>query len=123
MKMTPRTLVQSSVGFLASGVFAAALLAGPGPQYWNRPAATAAPKSEAASNTEALAAAKCDGCKTTPIWVVSERGPAGKGVPGTRVVGSQHACVRCVGVNTVEHGKAKNAMMPGAACGPLMCCK
>jgi hypothetical protein len=123
MKMSPRILVQSSVGFLVSGVLAAALVAGPGPQYWNRPAAASAPKSEAAQKVETPAASKCEGCKTTPIWVVSDRGPAGKGVPGTRVVGSQHSCARCTGTNTVEHGKVKNAMIPNAMCGPLLCCK
>lgn len=108
---TTRNLVHSSVGIIVSGLLAAAAFAGP-------PAATKpAPKLEGSPTV------KCDGCKTTPISVVSDRGPAGKGVPGTRVVGSQHSCARCAGTNTVEHGKVKNAMIPNAVCGPLLCCK
>jgi hypothetical protein len=129
MKMTLRMIVQSSVSLLVSSVFAAALLAGPGPQYWIRPTvasapkAAAAPKAGVAPKAEVPVVAKCDGCKTTPLWVVSDRGPAGKGVPGTRVVGSQHSCTRCVGINATEHGKVKSVMTPSAACGPLLCCK
>ena len=129
MKISPRILVQGSVTLLVSGALAAALMAGPGPQYWNRPTPPSAPKAQAAPETRVApkaalpVAAKCEGCKTTPIWVVSDRGPAGKGVPGTRVVGSQHSCTRCVGTNTVEHGKVKNTMIPNAVCGPLLCCK
>ena len=129
MKMTPRILIPSSLGFLVSSMFAAALLAGPGPQYWIRPTAPSAPKTEAAAKAgsapkaEMSAAAKCEGCKTTPIWVINDRGPAGKGVPGVRIVGSQHSCTRCVGTNVTEHGKVKSAMTPSAVCGPLLCCK
>jgi hypothetical protein len=105
-----------------SGIFAAAAIAGPGPQYWNRPATKPAPKPEAAK-TEAPVAAKCDGCKTTPIWVSNNREPAGKGVPGARVVGSTHSCARCTGTVAAQNGKVKDGMTHNAGCGPLLCCK
>lgn len=118
-----RTLIQTSVACAVSGFFAAVAFAGPGPQYWNRPAPKPAPKVEGAPTTEAPVTGKCDGCKTTPIWVVSDRGPAGKGVPGARIVGSIHSCARCTGTVATQNGKVKDGMTHNAGCGPLLCCK
>lgn len=115
--MKTRTLIHSSIGVLVSGLFAAAALAGPGPQYWIRSAAKPAPK------TEAPIVGKCDGCRTSNIWVVSDRGPAGKGVPGARITGTRHECARCTGAVASENGTVKNSMAHNAACGPLLCCK
>jgi hypothetical protein len=120
--MKTQTLLRTLVGISASGLLAAAAFAGPGPQFWNRPAATSAPKPDA-PKTEVPATAKCDGCKTTPIWVFNDRGPAGKGTPAARVVGKKHECVRCTGALANESGKVKNNMAHNAVCGPLLCCK
>jgi hypothetical protein len=116
-----RTGIRTSVVIFVSGLFAVAALAGPGPQYSNRPAAKPGAKSEA-PKTEAPSAAKCDGCKTTPVWVMGDRVPAGKGV-GLHVVGTKHECSRCSGAVATENGKVKNNMAHNAACGPLLCCK
>lgn len=120
---TPQTLIRTSVGLIVSGLLATAALAGPGPQYWNRPVAKPAQKSESASKPETSNPAKCSGCKTTPIWGASDRGPAGKGVAGARLVGSRHECARCPGVVSTEKGKANDTMTHNAACKPLLCCK
>ena len=64
---TQRTLIRSTLGIFVLGIFAAAALAGPDPQYWNRPASTSAKKPEA-QKTEAPVAGKCAGCTTSPIW-------------------------------------------------------
>ena len=122
---TYRNLIQISVGCAVSGIIAAVAFAGPGPQYWNRSAPTpkAKAEAEAVTKTEAPVAGKCDGCKTTPIWVVSDRGPAGKGIPGARIVGSTHSCARCTGTLATQNGKVKDGMTHNAGCGPLLCCK
>lgn len=119
---TSRTLIRTSVVIIASGLFAAGALAGPGPQYWNRPAAKSAPKSETAPKAEAPVAGKCDGCKTTPIWAAGDRSPAGKG-PYQQVIGKKHECGRCAGAVATERGTVKNTMTHNAGCGPLLCCK
>ena len=113
---TTRNLIRSSVGIIVSGFFAAAVFAGPGPQYWNRPAAKPL-------KSEAPTAAKCEGCKTTPIWGPSDRSPAGKGAPSARVIGTKHECARCAGAVASEHGKAKDSMTRDALCGSMLCCK
>jgi hypothetical protein len=118
----PRILYRSSVAVLASGFFAAAALAGPGPQYWNRPAAKPAPKPEA-PKTEVPIDGKCAGCKTTRIWVISDRGPSGKGAPGASVVGKKHECTRCTGSIATEKGKTTDTMKHDAACSPALCCR
>ena len=120
--MKTRTLIRTSMGVLASGVFAAAALAGPGPQYWNRPAAKPVQK-PAPVKMDEHPTGKCDGCKTTSIWAISDRGPAGKGVPGSRVTGYAHSCTGCVGKNSTENGTAKTDMQHGAGCAKLVCCK
>jgi hypothetical protein len=119
---TQRTLIRSTVGIFVSGILAAAALAGPGPQYWNRPATKPAPKSEA-PKVEPPVVAQCEGCKTTPIWVSSNRHPAGKGSPRARVVGSTHSCTYCTGTVAAQNGKVKDGMTHDAGCGALLCCK
>lgn len=115
------TLLRSSLGILVSGACVAAAWAGPGPQFWK--GSSPAPGKAPAAKTHATAAAKCEGCKTTPIWVVSDRGPAGKGLPGARIVGSTHSCARCTGTIATQNGTAKDGMTHHVACGPLLCCK
>ena len=122
MKIT-RTLMRTSLGLFTSGLFAAAALAGPPPQFWNRPAAKPAAQVDAPAKVETPAPAKCDGCERTPIWVSNDRSPAGKGAPAARVVGSKHSCSRCTGVTTAQNGKVKNNMTHAAGCAALLCCK
>lgn len=116
-------LLRTSAGIIASGFFAAAALAGPGPQFWNRPTAAPAPKADAPAKPETPPPAKCDGCKTTKIWEHTSTGPAGKGTSSARVVGSRHSCARCAGAITNQSGKVTDAMTHNPACGPLLCCK
>ena len=120
--MKTRTLIHASLGIVASGFFAAAMLAGPGPQYWNRPAPKPAEKPAAVAMNE-HPTGKCDSCKATPIVTVSDRGPAGKGIPGTRVTGYSHSCNGCVGRIAVETGQTKASMKHAAGCATLLCCK
>lgn len=119
---TSRTVIRASLGLLASGLFAAAALAGPGAQYWSRSAPKLNPKAQTAT-TEGPAAGKCSDCKTTRVWSVSDRGIAGKGVPGTKVTGKRHECARCTGSIVSNQGKLRNSMVHDAACAPALCCK
>ena len=119
--MKTRTLIRTSLGILAGGFFAAAALAGPGPQYWNKTALKPADK-PAPVKMDEHPTGKCDGCKTTPNWVVGDRGPAGKGV-GLRVAGYSHSCTGCVGKIVTENGKTKGDMKHAPGCATLICCK
>jgi hypothetical protein len=119
--MKTRTLIRTSVGLFAGGLFAAATLAGPGPQYWQQMEKIRA--ENAVKRKAEPSAVNCAGCKTTPIWSVNDRGPASKGAPGGRVVGSTHTCTGCTGSVVTENGKTKNGMTHAAACGSMQCCK
>jgi hypothetical protein len=119
--MKNRTLLRTSVAIIAGGLFAAAALAGPGPQYWNKTAPKPTEK-PAPVKMDEHPSDKCGGCKTSPIWVVGDRGPAGKGV-GLRVSGYSHSCTACSGALTTENGKAKSDMKHAAGCAKLVCCK
>lgn len=114
--MKTNTLLRTSMGILAGGFFAAVALAGPSPQYWNRPAAKPAV-------VKANEAAKCGGCQTTPIWTSTERAPAGKGAPAARITGYAHACNGCAGQIATNNGKTTTDMKHGAGCATMACCK
>lgn len=120
--MKTRTLLRTSIAIIASGLFSAAAFAGPGPQYWNRPSTKPVEK-PAVVKMDEHPTGKCDGCKTTPTWGVSDRGPGGKGGPGTRVTGYTHSCTGCVGKNSTRNGKVNMAMQHSAGCAKLVCCK
>lgn len=111
-----------SLTLLASSLLAAAALAGPGPQYWNKSAPAKLAEKPTAVKMDEHPTGKCDGCKTTPIWVISDRGPAGKGVPGVRLTGYAHSCTGCTGRTVTENGKVKPAMTHAAGCAKLACC-
>lgn len=119
--MKTPTLNRSWLGILGSGLLAAAALAGPGPQ----PGHSAPPPPEKAPRVkvDGHPTGKCEGCRMVPIWVISDRGPAGKGVPGARVTGYSHSCTGCVGKNRTENGKTTLGMQHGPACAALGCCK
>jgi hypothetical protein len=114
--MKTQTLFRPFIGIKVIGLAAAAAFAGPPPQYGQRPAPQPAPKPAIA------APAKCDGCKTAPMWAAGDRSPAGKG-PYLRVSGTKHGCSRCVGAIATEAGRVKNSMAHNAGCGPLLCCR
>ena len=119
---TRGTLIRMSLGIFASGLFGIAALAGPPPQFWNRPAAKSPSPATVANKTESAKPAKCDGWKTTPIWVAGDRLPAGKGV-GVRVVGSKHECTGCTGAVVKEHATMKDTMTHNTRCQSLLCCR
>ena len=117
-----KTLIRLHVGILASGLFAAAAFAGPGPQYWSKSAPKLA-ENPALVKMDEHPTGKCDGCKKTPIWVISDRGPSGKGAPGARVTGYSHSCTGCDGKIVTENGKTKSDMKHSPGCATLVCCK
>lgn len=118
---TTRNLLHSSVGIILSGLLVAAAFAGPPAYMWD-PQFRKTPAAKSAPEPKAPAAPKCDGCKTTPVWMMGDRLPAGKGV-GLHVVGKKHECTRCTGSVASENGKVKNTMAHNAVCAPLPCCK
>jgi hypothetical protein len=123
MKTTPRTLVQTSAGMLVAAIFAAAAVAGPGPQYWQQMDSFRTDKAAKQKTEPRPAAAKCEGCKSTPIWVANDRAPAGKGAPSVRAGGSEHSCSRCAGNVATQSGKVKDGMTRAAPCTAMACCK
>ena len=66
---------------------------------------------------------KCDGCRTTAIWRISDRGPAGKGVSGTSIAGKNHSCTGCVGTIASEKREKKADIKHSKACAAVICCK
>lgn len=120
---TSRVLFHAAAGLFATSLIAALALAGPGPQYFNRATTQPAPKSAPAPQTSTPVAGKCDGCKTTTTWAIRDRGPAGKGVPGASIVGSQHSCARCTGTVVTQNGKVSQGMTHSAICSQVLCCK
>lgn len=107
---------------LASGFFVAAALAGPGPQYWNKSTPAKPAEKPVPVKMDEHPTGKCNGCKTTPIWVIGDRGPASKGV-GARVAGYSHSCNGCAGKVTTENGKTADGMKHATDCARLVCCK
>jgi hypothetical protein len=124
--MKTRYLLTTSVAILASGLFTAATLAGPGPQYWNmmeKIRAENAAKARTPVTMESHPSGTCDGCKTSPIVVTSDRGPAGKGIYNSKIVGQRHTCTGCAGTITTEKGNPKTSMIYATGCATLACCK
>lgn len=111
-----------SIALLASGIFAVAAFAGPGPQHWNKSAPAKPVEKPAPVKMDEHPTGKCVGCKTTPIWVIGDRGPSSKGV-GARVAGYTHSCTGCVGKIVTENGKTTSDMKHSAGCAALACCK
>lgn len=101
---------------------ATTVYAGPGPQYWNRGSTPAKrPGSSAATSPSVSPKPACPGCRTIPIVVPSERGPAGKGVSATTQVGTRHDCVYCRDVaKSAPAGTA--AQNHAAKCVESRCC-
>ncbi len=123
----PRTFVRSSIAIFASGLFAAAALAGPSPHFMNRMAAKLVAK-PAPVKMEEHPTGNCDRCKTARVRAVSDSRPAGKGaaskgVRSARLAGYSHSCTGCVGKNTTRNGKAKANMKHSDGCAKLACCK
>lgn len=110
-----------AIALLATVLLAGTTFAGPGPQYWNKTAPKPAEK-PAPVKMDEHPTGKCDGCKTTPNWVVGDRGPAGKGV-GLRVVGYVHSCTGCTGAIKTESGKTTSDMKHAGGCATLACCR
>jgi hypothetical protein len=120
---TSLNFLRIPMGLLASSILGTAAIAGPGPQFWNRPAAKSAQAAESASKSNPASPAKCDACKTSPIWGTNNREPAGKGAAGARLLGSRHECARCPGVVTMEKNQVNDRMTHNAACSQMLCCK
>jgi hypothetical protein len=115
---SPSSLRTVLLSALALGAFAASAFAGPGPQHWNK-----APAPAAKASATATSDGKCTGCKTATKWVVSDRGPAGKGISGASVAGKSHTCTGCAGQVVTEKNKVNDTMTHGEACAPMLCCK
>lgn len=120
--MKTRTLIHTSIGIFATGVFAVAAFAGPGPQYWRQMEKARTENAAKEKANPPAANATCADCKTTPIWAPGDRGPAGKG-PLHRVIGTSHACAGCAGKIATENGKTKSDMTYRSDCAKLACCK
>lgn len=107
---------------LALAAFSTTLLAGPGPQYWSK-STTPPPAVKEQAKPKAPGPAKCDGCKTTTKWIISDRGPAGKGVPGASIAERKHECKGCSGTVVTEKRTTTGTMVHSEKCLALLCCK
>src|SRR5687768_11420326 len=97
---TTRNLIRSSVGLVASGLFAAAALAGPGPQYWQQMEkirSENAARAAAQSESTRPAAMACPACKTTAITEYRPSPLGGKFQGRFERVGAKHSCDACGG--------------------------
>jgi hypothetical protein len=119
--MNTRNLFKTSAAILMSGVLAATTLGARGPENWTKGRGKPAEK-PASVRMDEHPTGKCDGCKTTRIWRVSDRGPVGKGMSGARVTGSKHSCTGCVGTIATEKDKTKADMKHSDGCAKLACC-
>ncbi len=95
MKTSPRTLIQTSVGIVVSGLFAAAALGGPGPQYWNRPASAPVSKPDPAPKTVAPAVRACTDSRVVSVTKTESILPNGRGPHRTFEVGKKLICTSC----------------------------
>src|SRR4051794_36537320 len=86
------------------------VLAGPGPQYWNRTKPVTTTKDAAAVKPDATVTMVCGACKTVLIRDSRHIGPAGKGHEDWFTIGSKHQCDRCGGEIAVVQGKTTDSM-------------
>lgn len=92
--MKTRTLIRTSVGIFASGLFTAAALAGPGPEYWRSPGKTDGNAAVTAAPIERAARA----CTDARLVTVTQTKPSwhnGRGPLVTTEVGKTLECTSC----------------------------
>jgi len=110
---TKLSIAVASACFL--GAFAAAALAGPAPQFFQRTATSA--------KADSPAALACPSCKTTDIYVATQHGPAGKGTTEWTTVGKKHECAMCSGaIDSDKAGTADTMVRDALKCGTKPCC-
>ena len=105
--------MKSNQLLLATALFtglATLSVAGPGPQYWNRPKSDTSVAKPEVIKTEADKAMACGSCKTTAIEEYKSANPNGR--PPFRWVqtGSRHDCNQCGGSIAVVNGKTTDTM-------------
>ena len=101
------------------------VVAGPGPEFWNRTKPITTTKEATAVKADATLAMVCTACKTVLIHDSRHVGPLGKGHDEWFVIGSKHQCGNCGGEISVVQGKTTDSMQHNCTkCGQsaAFCC-
>jgi hypothetical protein len=103
----------------------ASLIAGPGPQYWNRATLVTTTKEADALKPGDTAVMVCGACKTVMVRDSKHVGPAGKGSEQWFTIGTKHQCGHCGGEMSVVRGKTTDSMQHNCSMcgeGAAFCC-
>jgi len=103
----------------------ASLIAGPGPQFWNRTTPVTTTKEADALKPSDTAVMVCGACKTVLVRDSRHVGPAGKGYEEWFTIGAKHKCDHCGGEMAVVRGKATDSMQHNCSMcgeGAAFCC-
>ena len=107
------------------GISTASLIAGPGPQYWNRATPVTSTKEADALKPGDTAVMVCGACKTVLVRDSRHVGPPGKGYEQWFTIGAKHKCDHCGGEMSVVRGKTSDSMQHNCSMcgeGAAFCC-
>jgi len=120
---TRRSLFALSAAILM--LSASSLIAGPGPQFWNRAVPVTTTKEADALKPGDTAVMVCGACKTVLVRDSKHVGPAGKGSEQWFTIGTKHQCGHCGGEMSVVRGKVTDSMQHNCSMcgeGAAFCC-
>lgn len=122
MKTTRSLFALGATALLLS---AASLVAGPGPQYWNRTTTVTTAKQAEAIKPGDTTVMVCGACKTVLVRDSKYVGPSGKGRVEWFTIGAKHQCDHCGGEMSVVKGKTTDTMQHNCSMcgeGAAYCC-
>ena len=122
MKTRRILLALSAVALVLSS---ASLIAGPGPQFWNRATPVTTTKDADALKPDDTVVMVCGACKTVLVRESKHVGPAGKGSEQWFTIGTKHQCGHCGGEMSVVKGKTTDSMQHNCTMcgeGAAFCC-
>ena len=120
---TRRSLL--ALGVAALVLSSASLIAGPGPQFWNRATPVTTTKEADALKPGDTAVMVCAACKTVMVREARHVGPPSKGSEQWFTIGTKHQCGHCGGEMSVVKGKTTDSMQHNCSMcgeGAAFCC-
>lgn len=124
--MKTRTFLRPSIAIIASSLFAAVALAGPGPQYWNKTSPKPAEKASVPAAPMPHAVAACTDARLVSVTETKFIQANGRGPMRTVEVGKKLVCTSCdtpMIVMKPSGHNARGAMAPVAIKGTHDCSK